>query len=939
MNNSIRFLILCLFLCFFTGKVHAQIYKNPQAPINDRVKNLLGTMTLDEKIGQMTQGDYSAISKDKNQITTYFLGSVLSGGSADPADISAKGWADMYDNLQSYALKTRLEIPLIYGIDAVHGHNNVSGAVIFPHNIGLGCTRNPTLVENAGRITAIEIAGTGIDWTFAPCIAVPRDERWGRTYEGFGETAELAEMFAPAMVNGLQGKKLNDSTSVVACAKHFVGEGATSNGQNQGNAQIDTATLRAIHLPGYIAAIKQNVGTVMASYNSWNGVKCHGSKYLLTDLLKDELGFKGFVVSDWDAIDQLPGDYASDIETSINAGIDMVMVPSKYVEFYTTLKSLVLAGKIPQSRIDDAVSRILTIKFQLGLFEKPYTNRSLTSLVGSQAHREVARECVRQSLVVLMKKDGVLPLSKTGIKIHVSGKNADNLQNQCGGWTLGWQDFEGKTTTGTTILQAIKKKTLASNVRYSLDGSNAAGADVAIAVVGETPYAEGVGDKSDLSLDMADVEVVRKLKASGLPVIVILVSGRPLIINSILPYCNALIAAWLPGTEGDGVADVLFGDFQPVGLLGHSWPRYMQQIPINVGDESYDPLFPYNFGMTSLADAPVGTAPHFYSANTLSGGDTVEITFNKKMSDPNLHVSNFSVKVNGTKNQVKMAVLKSSDHNTIQLVLTNPVKADDQITFSYLPGAYSSHDNGLLGTIANEPVYNLLNEFKLIAKIPGKVEAESFIAMSGIQTENTSDAGGGKNVGYIDSNDWMDYKLNVTKAGNYKVQFRVASESSGGQLLIKQGAGTLANVSIPVTNGWQSWKTITDTISLKEGIQTLRVFVSKGGWNMNWFSFDYATGISSVDREPNHFFDFRNYPNPFNSVTNISFAIHEVEAVKLEILNANGNKIVTLIDELAVAGEHRFEFDGQNLPGGLYLLKLQVGNRTEIRKMVLMKRP
>jgi len=929
---------ISIILLLFLKMGYAQIYLDTTASIEARVQNLLGMMTLDEKIGQMTQGDYGTISKDKNQITSYFLGSVLSGGSADPADISAKGWADMYDNLQSLALKTRLRIPLIYGIDAVHGHNNVSGAVIFPHNIGLGCTRNPTLVEAAGRITAIEIAGTGIDWTFAPCIAVPRDERWGRTYEGFGETAELAEMFAPAMVNGLQGKKLNDSTSIVACAKHFVGEGATANGQNQGNAQIDTAILRAIHLPGYIAAIRENVGTIMASYNSWNGVKCHGSKYLLTDLLKNELGFKGFVISDWDAIDQLPGDYASDIETSINAGIDMVMVPSKYVEFYTTLKSLVQAGKIPLSRIDDAVSRILTIKFQLGLFEKPYTNRSLTPLVGSQAHRDVARECVRQSLVVLKKKDGLLPLAKTGIKIHVSGKNADNLQNQCGGWTLGWQDFEGKSTKGTTILQAFKNKVSAANVSYSLNGENVAGADVAIAVIGEKSYAEGSGDRSDLSLDMEDVEVVRKLKVSGLPVIVILVSGRPLIINSILPYCDVLIAAWLPGTEGDGVADVLFGDFQPVGILGHSWPKNMAQIPINVGDATYNPLFPYNFGITSLADAPLGSAPKFYSAITLPGGDTIEITFNKKMSNPSSHTDRFSVNVNSMLNTVKMAALKSSDQNTIQLILTNPINADDVVTFSYLPGTYKAQDNGLLDTIVQEPVYNLFNEFKLITKIPGKVEAEVFIAMSGIQTENTTDIGGGKNVGYINDNDWMDYKLNVTKAGKYEVQFRVASASSGGQLSLKQGTTVLANLSIPVTNGWQTWKTISDTINLKEGVQTLRFFASKGGWNINWFSFDFVTEISSIDDVKKHFIEFRNYPNPFNSVTNISFALQESEPVKLEIWNVTGKKIATIVDGFMAEGEHHFEFDGQNLPNGLYLLKIQAGNKTEIRKMVLIKK-
>jgi beta-glucosidase len=564
---------------------------NPATSIETKVEGLLSHMTLDEKIGQMTQVDRGSLQKESD-IKDYYLGSLLSGGGSSPQTNTATGWASMCDNFQSYALQTRLKIPLIYGIDAVHGHNNVYGAVIFPHNIGLGCTRNQGLVEAAARATAEEVAGTGINWTFSPCIAVPRDERWGRTYEGFGETPELATMMAAAAVRGYQ-------TKILACAKHYVGDGGTTNGSNGGNTELDEPTLRAIHLPGYIAAVNSGVGSIMVSYSSWNGQKMHGNRYLLTTVLKSELGFKGFLVSDWAAIDQLPGDYSQQVETSINAGLDMVMVPSRYKEFTSTLKALVTAGRVPIARIDDAVSRILTKKFEYGLFDHPYTDHSLTPGVGSQAHRDIARECVRQSLVLLKNERRTLPISKTVTRIHVAGKNADDIGNQCGGWTISWQGASGNTTMGTTVLQAIRNTVSSgTTVTFSRDGANAAGADIGIVVVGETPYAEGIGDRSDLSLSNEDVATIVRVKSTGIPVAVVLISGRPMIIEPVLGAVDAFVAAWLPGTEGQGVADVLFGDYRPTGKLSHSWPRDMSQIPVNQGDASYHPLLEYGFGLT-----------------------------------------------------------------------------------------------------------------------------------------------------------------------------------------------------------------------------------------------------------------------------------------------------------------------------------------------------
>lgn len=569
----------------------------PQS-IDDKVESLLQQMTLDEKLGQMTQVD-RAYLKSIDDIKTYYLGSLLSGGGSAPEDNSPQGWADMYDGYQTVALQTRLKIPLIYGIDAVHGHNNVKGAVIFPHNIGMGCTRNPELVKQAAQITAAEVSGTGIDWTFSPCIAVSLDERWGRTYESFGETAELVSSLAEAEVTGYQGDDLSSPGSILSCAKHFAGDGGTLGGDDQGNTVCDESFLRTVHLTAYQTTVNNGVGSVMASFSSWNGVKMHSNKYLLTDVLKTEFGFDGILVSDWAAIDALPGDYKSDIEISINAGIDMVMVPDKYIEFITKLKELVNEGKISIDRINDAVRSILKIKFKLGLFDKPFTDRSFTALIGSSEHREVARECVRQSLVLLKNENSFLPLSKTAGKILVAGKSADNLGYQCGGWTISWQGSSGDITNGTTILQAIRNTVSSSTiVSYSEDGAGAENNDLAVIVVGETPYAEFEGDNNNPVVSTEDLQTILNVKSAGIPFVIVLISGRPLILGNVIEDCDAFVAAWLPGSEGQGVADVLFGDYSPTGKLSFSWAESVSQIPINFGDLNYDPLFPYGFGLT-----------------------------------------------------------------------------------------------------------------------------------------------------------------------------------------------------------------------------------------------------------------------------------------------------------------------------------------------------
>ncbi len=609
-------IIILIMINNITSKISAQtpVYLDTTASIDQRVNDLIGKMTIEEKIGQMMQVDHTTLVNNLPDITNYFIGSALSGGDSENGDNKTSTWADLYDTLQSYALKTRLKIPLIYGIDAVHGNNNIYGATIFPHNIGLGCTRDPKLIEEAAEIIAKEIAATGIDWTFAPCAAVPRDERWGRFYEGFGGKPDLVQPLGDAEINGFQGENSKDHIDILACAKHYLGDGGTLNGIDQGNTIASEEEIRDTYLPPYISAIKSGVGSVMVSYSSINGKKMHGNKFWLTDVLKKELGFKGFVISDWGGVDQLSGDYKQALEIAINAGVDMVMLPHRYKDFFTYIEELINEGKISIVRINDAIRRILRIKFMLGVFEKPYADKSLIDSVGSEEHRKVARQCVRESLVLLKKKNGILPIPKKDVRILVAGSHADNLGYQCGGWTISWQGDSGITTIGTTILQGMKKIAPSADFEFSEQGNfRNTKADYSVVVIGEKPYAEMKGDNPNPIVSNEDLELIKKMKSYSHPVIVILISGRPLIIQKILHFTDVLFAAWLPGTEGDGIAQVLYGDYKPHGVLSHAWPRNLQQIPFDYSDKNANPLFPYGYGITSFDDSPKGSSPQYLS--------------------------------------------------------------------------------------------------------------------------------------------------------------------------------------------------------------------------------------------------------------------------------------------------------------------------------------
>lgn len=757
-------------------------YKNATLPVATRVADLLSRMTLKEKIGQMLQVERVNTSPDEVYLNS--IGSVLSGGGSSPNPNTATAWADEMDLYQNGALSTRLQIPILYGVDAVHGHNNVYGATIFPHNVGLGATRDAALLQQIGEATATEVRATGINWDFAPCLAVPQDDRWGRSYEGYSEVPSIVTELGTAYTVGLQGNESDPDfltgNHVAASIKHWIGDGTTENGDDQGNSNLSDADL-APYIRPFEAAIEAGARTVMVHLGSLNGVDSHGDYHLITEMLKGDLGFDGIVSSDWNGINRLNSNYTEALKAGINAGIDMCMEADywKAKDFIGSLEYLVNTGQVSQARIDDAVTRILTVKFETGVFENPYTDRSIiaSGQFGGQSHRDIAREAVRKSATLLKNDEELLPLAKDA-KVFVAGVKANNIGYQSGGWTITWQGNSGQTTLGTTILEGIENAvTSPSNVTYSIDGTGAAGHDVAIVVIGEEPYAEMDGDvgvgQPNANLDLssgwsqADQNILDQVKASGIPTVVIMLSGRPMNITDRLGDWDSFIAAWLPGTEGDGLADVIFGDYPFTAKTSTSWPKYFDSanIKVNMGDSNYAPLFPFDYGLT--ADAT----------------DAIEV--------------------------------------------------------------------------------------------PALIEAEYAASTNGVNSEATGDNGGGLNLGWIDTGDTMTYKVNVEATGSYDVKLRVASQNGAtGAIALKQGTTTLATYDVPATGGWQTYTTISQTVSLTQGVQDLTLEAVNSGWNINYLEFAPNFDIAPTNLLNNRDFESGNLNgwSTWNSGVNAAFA-------------------------------------------------------------------
>ena len=581
----------------------------------ETIERLLLEMTVPEMIGQMTQVSNECISP--GEVADHFIGSVLSGGNGNPSPNTPQVWFDMVSGFSQAARETRLEVPLVYGVDAVHGHGNVGGATVFPHNIGLGAAGDVDLVERIGRATARELRATGVRWAFAPTVAVPRDVRWGRTYEGYGSDPHLVASLGAAAIRGLHGGDA-EHLDVLACAKHYVGDGGTMWGTaprfdfvdwwdgwgegwqiDQGDTRISESDLRSIHLTPYVAAIEAGVMTVMASYSSWNGVKLHAHPHLLTDVLKGELGFGGFVVSDWMGVDQIGPDYGESVVTAINAGIDMVMVPEDYHRFIRAMTAAVTDGRISRARLEDAVRRILRAKAAAGLFETA-TEAPPLSTVGSIEHRELADEAVGRS-AVLLKDTTTLPLSPAIGSLAVAGPAAHDIGLQCGGWTVGWQGGTGRTTDGTTLLDGLRATI--DDVAYDPTGEfpGRAPGGIGVVALAESPYAEGPGDSAIPRLSEKEHAVFARIRAITDTLILVIYSGRPVMATDLIARADAAVAAWLPGSEASALADLLFGRRPFTGRTPQPWPR----TNAGFGDPTAQLLFDAGHGLGAAA----GPAP------------------------------------------------------------------------------------------------------------------------------------------------------------------------------------------------------------------------------------------------------------------------------------------------------------------------------------------
>ncbi|MFN3945821.1 MAG: glycoside hydrolase family 3 protein [Allosphingosinicella sp.] len=613
-----------------------------------RIDALLARMSVEEKVAQTIQPDISSITPEEYR--RYRFGSILAGGNSSPGGdetAPAQEWlalADAFWDASMEGLEGGVRIPVMWGIDAVHGHANIVGATIFPQNIGLGAARNPELIRRIGEVTAIEMAVTGIDWNFSPTLAVPRDARWGRTYEGYSEDPEIVALYAGPKIEGLQGRpgtgEFLRGGRVIATAKHFVGDGGTEGGRDQGDFQGSFEELRDVHGAGYPPAIEAGVQAIMASFSSVNGDKVHGSHQLLTAAVREQMGFDGLMVGDWNAHGQVPGCTNTSCPASFNAGLDMFMAPDSWRDLYDNTVAQVRSGEISQARLDEAVRRILRVKLRAGLFEagrpssRPYAGRF--DLLGAPAHRAVARQAVRESMVLLKNEGSVLPL-RPGMNVLVAGDGAHNIPKQSGGWTITWQGTgigNEHFPNGQSIYDGIRETVAAAGgmATLSVDGRIDGRPDVAIVVFGEEPYAEFVGDRPNLEFspgDKSHLDLMRRLRAAGIPVVAVFLSGRPMWVNPEINASDAFVAAFLPGSEGGGVADVLFAaadgsvrhDFR--GRLSFSWPRRADQVPLNRGQPGYDPLFAYGHGLTYGQPGDVPRLPEDRPVGAPAGSDGV----------------------------------------------------------------------------------------------------------------------------------------------------------------------------------------------------------------------------------------------------------------------------------------------------------------------------
>jgi len=803
--------------------------------VEKQVSEFMKLMTLDDKIGQMLISDFGSVRNNLGDIENYKIGNIIYGADSDPELNTAGYWAWLNDSIQKIAINANLHIPLFIATDAIHGHNNVSNATIFPHNIGMGCTRNPRLVSEEGKIIASEVAATGVRLVFSPSFVTPRDERWGGTYEGYGEDPALVTLLGNAYVTGFNSFSLPDGGKSLACPQYSgVVKFQVENSEAKNNAVYDSKLFPIND------SILLNGGAIMVSSMLLANNQTTDNQMKLIETLKKKYGFQGFVVSDWETISNMQGDYYSVIKNSINAGVDMFMEISSPKLFVETMKQCVASGDISKERIDDAVRRILTQKFKVGLFNHPLAYKELLEKFGDKGNKNIVRQCVRESAVILFNKNNVLPLSKKATRIHVAGAAANNLAMQCGGWTIGWQGLGEKEIPGKTFLESLKQAGGNSKITYSKNGQGAIGSEVGIVVIGEEPYAEWYGNKKELFLSQEDINAVMNIKNANVPVVCVILSGRPLILDPILNYCDAIIAGWLPGPEIDGLTDVLYGDVKPKGQLSQSWPISMNQISENVGDSSYNPLFPYGSGITSL-DASKNNSPRLLSANVIKRGGAVELVFSKPIAEFSA-IDNFSITTTAGTQRPISGELKAENPSSIILFLKDSIKVNQKVQINSETGTVKSKDGGEMLPFKHFNVFNPLTTLKKIYKIPAMIQAEKYSDQRDIDIQDCWDDKGGQAV-VLEKGEWCEYLLQSNFPGFYSVIFRVQS-SKKTELSLSVDGREIGTVKVTSSKPGTWTSVVMKKVYITNGKQTFTVSAKNETVSLNWISFDAFVNFS-----------------------------------------------------------------------------------------------
>ena len=808
--------------------MNGQSSKSASKSVETQVTEIMNTMSLDDKIGQMIIADFGILHNNLQDIATYKIGNILFGGDSDPNTNTAEAWADICDSLQRIAISANQHIPLFLATDAIHGHSNVSNATIFPQNIAMGCTRNTHLISEQGRITASEVAATGIRLAFTPHYVVPRDERWGGIFEGYSENPVDVKKFGKAYLEGFNSVKTADGGMVLACPKY-------SGDVSFNNDAVDVKN--SIQFGSKLLPLTDSIfiesGAIMiSSFQFANNPKID-QQFSLVETLKKNTSFKGMIVSDWELVNTIHCDYHTIVKNAINAGIDLFTEPSSYKQFIKTMKQCVTNGEISKERIDDAVKRILTQKIKIGLMNHPLAYRDLLGKIGDKGRKNIVRQCVRESAVILLNKNNILPISKKAARIHVAGSAANNMAMQCGGWTIGWQGLGDNVIPGKTMLEALKQAASGVKISYSKNGQGATGSELGIVVIGENPYAEWYGNKKDLSISQEDINAVVNIKNANVPVVCIILSGRPLILDPIIDYCDAIVASWLPGPEIEGLTDILMGEAKPSGLLSQSWPLTMNQIAENYGEIVYNPLFPYQTGITTLEITKYRT-PRLLSANVIKKGGAIELAFSRPISTFNA-TDNFSITTAGKTQKPVSGELKPDNAAQIILALKDSIKANQKVSLNFEIGVVKSKDGEELLPFKNFNVFNPYTTLKKIYHIPAMIQAEKYSDQKDIEIQDCWDDKGGQAIA-LEKNEWVEYVLTSTFPGYYTVNFRIQSTKKT-EISLSLDGREIGTANVPATKEG-TWKTVEmKNVYITNGKQTFTVYVKGEACSINWISF------------------------------------------------------------------------------------------------------